>query len=212
MDLTIDVPDDFNLKYKDCVGILKDKEGQTDLFLIEYMNGEGDRIYGFRNNGGVWKPCGQSINDISLEFPMPPLGLVNHKDVVLDVTRHPRKQYRRGFTFRNNVITAELVEGDIAFSRSSNPYDMDAALVQDVFDPIYYTVEDALALICSGKRATAAISHRYYLSASTALPYVYLGFGRDMIIGRVNESTGVCTVFKSATPLLEDLSNYVTIR
>jgi hypothetical protein len=212
MDLTIDVPDDFNLKYKDCVGILKDKDGQSDIFLVEYMSGDGDAIFGFKNNNGVWKTAVHKIDEILLDFPMPPLGLVNHKDVVVDVTRHPKKQYRRGFTFRNNVITTELVEEAIAFSRSSNPYDQDAALIQDIFDPMYHTIEDALALVCSGKRATVAISNRYYLSASTALPYIYLGFGKDMIIGRVNESNGMCTVFKSATPLLEDLSSYVTIR
>jgi hypothetical protein len=212
MDLTIDTPDDFNLKYRDCVGILTDEGGNTDIFLVEYMDSEGSSIYGFRNNDGIWKAAGHNVHKINLDFPMPSLGLVNHKEFVVDITRNPRKQYRRGFTFKNSVISTDLVEADIAYSLVPSPYDLTASLVQDIFDPMYYTVEDGLSLLLSGKRPTVAISNRYYLSTSTTLPYIYLGFGKDMIIGRINEANGMCTVFKSAAPLLEDLSSYVTIR
>jgi len=213
MELTLDSIDDFNLKYRDCVVELTYKDNEEELFLIEYLD-SSIYLHGYiTSDSGQWIPANYELCDVELKFTMPELGLVNYSKRVVAVTRRPRKQYRRGFTFKNSVIATNVVEMSLSrslFGKGEAAQNCD--LVNTIFNPIYYNPKDALDLILNKKATTVAINNRYYLSSSSRLPYIYLGFSDGLVIGRVNERTGKCTVFKSASPLLEDLVNYVEIR
>lgn len=216
MILTLDTPDDFNLKYKDCVCYLthnKDNTTTEELFLIEYLDDNGKTLYGYVNRGNTWATKYYKLADVDLSFHMPDLGLINHQGIVVYTARRAAKQYRRGFTWKNEVITARTVEELLQIKANNyGGLSHSAGLVHDIFDPMYYTLDSALELMVQDKQPTIAISNRYYISMSTRLPYIYLGFANGNVIGRVNENNGRCTVFKSASPLIEDLSAYVAVR
>ena len=82
--------------------------------------------------------------------------------------------------------------------------------MHDLFNPLYYTPEGGLEEILEKRRIASAISNRYYFAVSASVPYIYLGFDK-YIIGRVNEDNARCRLFKSAEPLLEDVSRYINV-
>jgi len=213
MDLGIDSIDDFNIKYKEVIAPFIDHKGKEGILLIEYLRNDGKLKGHCLDNNGSWKIASMSLDKVQLDFTMPPLGLINHKKAVVDITRKAKKQYRRGFTYSNGIINLKVMEEFIYYEQVKDQEHISKSgeLVTDIYNPLYYSVEGALDLILSKDRPTVAITNRYYISSSPRLPYIYLGFG-GYVIGRVNERSGRCLLFKSAEPLLEDVSNYVDLR
>lgn len=207
---------DFHLKYSECVGFLTHKDGSDEMYMVEdvkTVHGEPQELRGYVAKNGKWCARTYKLKDIeSLDFPMPELGFVNHDKLVVNVVRSPEKQYRRGFTTSRGVITSRVVEEYISMHHNLPSFRAGVPFIQDVFDPKYFSPEHALAELESKKRVAAAVTNRYYIAVSHKLPYVYLGFGNEYVIGRVNEQNGKITLFNSARPLYEDLSNYFTIR
>jgi hypothetical protein len=213
MDLFSETPNDFNLKYRDCVCYLSQPKEESELFLIENISDTGKTLHGYTSKKGQWTTKTVRTNNVDLDFHMPDLGLINFKGYVLNVVRRATKQYRRGFTWKNGVITFNVIEEMLPhYLGKGTAINKTAALVEQIFDPIYFSVEHGLNLLLSGERQTVALNNRYYLSMSTKLPYIYLGFANGNVIGRVNENTGRCTLFASAAPLLEDVSTIVNVR
>lgn len=211
MELGINNIEDFNLAYRTCVGVLTDKKGDKDLFFVDHLD-NSKYLRGYSPGDSDWIPAKHRLEDVDVDFSMPELGLVNHEKAVINVMRRAYKQYRRGFTWKNQVVSHSVVEPMVYDHMIGGGIGTDMKVVQNIFDPIYYSVQDALNLIQSKDRPTVAITNRYYISLSSDLPYIYLGFGSGNVIGRVNETNARCTIFKSAEPLIEDLVNYVEIR
>jgi len=204
MELGIDTPEDWNIKYRDTVALQND-----EVVFLQKMRSDGlVEMYTLRN--GAWTPDRAHIAELELDHTVPECGIINFKKTCINVFRTGHKQYRRGFTFHNEAFAYKaLLENSHkrVFSKSIR---QDAKMIDRIFHPIYYTPEGALKELLNKKRLVAAITNRYYFSVSAHVPYIYLGYD-DYIIGRVNETNAKCRLFKSAAPLAQDVSQYISL-
>ena len=204
MELGIDSIDDWNIKYRDTVA--RDTSG---LVHLAKMKGDG-MVDLYRPVNGSWVPGRESISDLQLDHTIPECGLINYKETGVHVFRTGNKQYRRGFTFSKEAFKHTTVQARLLARVFGTQVEPSAGLVQEIFDPVYYTPEGGLAEILQKRRIVSAITNRYYFAVSTYVPYIYLGYD-DYIIGRVNESNATCRLFKSASPLAQDISQYIPL-
>ena len=217
---------DFNASYSNCVGIIESptyKEGAPHFF--KYMGWDDERTDVLIGKtcpvAGVSTSWCRSIanfplNEVdSLEFPWPDLGLRDHGDGVVRVSRIPARQWRRGFTSAVLSFTAlnehELSLGDRSpFLQASlnSP-----AVIRSLFYPTYLSVFQGIAELLSGRRLGVALSQDLYLRTQWFSNDIYLGY-KTTDIGVVNTDADIHTVslFRANTFLQEQVSPFLSIR
>lgn len=205
MELGIDSPDDWNIKYRDTVAML---DGGP-VYLSRMLDDGDIDLYTASGNG--WSPKRVNISDVELDHTVPPCGLINFKSTVIDVYRTGVKQYRRGFTFNNHAFEHRTMMENYHRRIFKSNIEQDVPMIESIFNPVYYTPQGALNEILAKERIAAAITNRYYFAVSPYVPYIHLGYDK-YIIGRVNENTAECTLFRSAAPLAQDVSQYIQLK
>lgn len=173
---------DFEVRFLECWGVL-DKE---IIFSTHFFNKASQKVgmkyYTLSQKkpvviGGAEFPrCGISENDAEeLEIPfnndiftLPKLGFINHSFFTLFYERRHKRsspsRYRRGFRRDTiNINIPSIFELDTLF-RDHNPIrrmgqeGLFENSAYDLFFPKFFTYEEALELVLSGKRLSAAIN------------------------------------------------------
>jgi len=184
---------DFLQKYGECyVRIKRTGKKEEGLFLISNVD---DKLRGhLLDKDGLWTASSLLLNTVEIDTSMPELGMVNVKNTAMYIYRKAGKQYRQGFSYKNNLIVGNSITSNMAPAPSLN----EGSTVTSIFNPIYYSIEESISSIMRKKKLAVAITSRYYISVSPLLPYIYLGF-MGMPIGRVDESTATCYLFEQAS-------------
>ena len=209
MDLGIYAPDDFLQRYGDCVVKISTVRGNTYLFQIARVT--DIEMRGYALIGETWVPKTFKLKNIEMDSTFPELGAINIPGSVAIISRKVHKQYRQAFNFRNSVIGSTVVEAHLRQGDEPRAFRLkDTATVREIFYPTYTTVHEAIMAINSKVAMARAISSRYYIACSAILPCLYVGYN-NFTIGRINETTGECTLFEEAAPLREDLQQYISV-
>lgn len=201
---------DFNQKYGDCVLRVIPKGGEPELVNVNELDMPGKNLSTFQLKSGTWVPKKYKVSDIEMDDTWPTLGMINMGGKVVYVQRTVMRQFRKSFTFKNNIVVANYIEPWIVHKTGMATGVSDARAVEHIFNPIYYPIEEALERITRKDAVSTAITPRYYISVSAYLPYVYLGF-MGKVIGKVDQNNGSVELFSAAVPLIEDVSNYVDV-
>jgi len=207
-----DAPRDFNQKYGDCIVRASYKGAAGEVYQIHSIDeGDSSALSGHMlNESGTWIPTSLVISDTEIDFTIPNMGMINVDSNVIYVRRTTTKQYRQAFTFKNSVVVGSVIEHELANLKGVYINVKDGKVVKNIFDPVYYSLEESLERIYSGEAIASAITSRYYVSVSPYLPFVYLGF-MGKVIGKIERRTGGCFLYPEARPLTEDVSQYITI-
>jgi len=197
---------DFIQKYGECyVRITHNSSGNEDILFINDIS--ATTIKGHKlGKDMLWTPVSLPYSKIEMDSSIPSLGAVNTGQQVVYLHRKIGKQYRQGYTYKNNVIVGTGINRFIVAAPSLT----EGETIHSIFYPTYYSIEEGIRKILARECYSVAITNRYYISVSELLPYIYLGFMGN-VIGRVNKSNGACYLFEQAVPLLEDLTRYVAI-
>ena len=203
---------DFNQKYGNCIVRASYKGGDQKLYQIhEFESDNTDILSGhILNENGSWIPNARDIADLEFDFTIPRMGMINVDSNVMYVRRTTTKQYRQAFTFKNRVIIGSVIESDLSRIKGHSLHVESSNVIKAIFNPKYYSLEEALEKVYSGEAIACAISHRYYVAVSPYLPFVYLGF-MGKVIGKIDRQTGGCFLYREARSLTEDIMQYMDI-
>jgi hypothetical protein len=112
------------------------------------------------------------LDEDQLVLEYPSLGIFNYDKVCVYVGRRAARVYKRG------VLTDYLGAQTIPEIRNSNRLPVvrsnDPTLLQELYNPTYFDMEEAVGAVYSGERAAAAISPELAMVASATSPDVSL--------------------------------------
>ena len=141
-----------------------------------------------------------------LEFPK--LGVFNVEDSVVYLQRLVRRQWRK--SYRSRLVTlhplfeAEYDALDHVWYEATHP-----AVLRSVYNPEYFSFNDAYGLVADGKRLAGAFTDEFYVCRKTWSERVVIGYNEHF----VGTTDGEIIYLKdNAKYLQEELSNYCEVR
>lgn len=153
--------DDANLYFRDCIGVYT-KEGVSNYVRYGIFDDEKLKVFGITNEM-LDLPMRLPKKDLKLlTFPVVPSGFVNITDEKTSFTRsvyinrRPIRQFAWGFNLRSyqlhhidSVVASKLNKSTLSIKSLDT--------VKGIFEPTYYTVDQALDLMLNAKATSVAL-------------------------------------------------------
>jgi len=160
-----------------------------------------------RGNYNSWDS--EALIDIKLsEIDLTPIksGLYNYHDRVINVKRGAERQYN--MAINNNSYHCSYVNGDLPVVH--NPSISLPKILDAIRKNSYYDTYAALSRIRKGKRFTAAISGKFWLSVDRYSEDILIGCNNNDIVGKVKPNN-TAIVFTGFEFLMESLTQFMPI-
>lgn len=147
-------------------------------------------------------------DDEAIDISCPAMGAISLNGIPLFLSRRTQRQWRRGWRSGQSNFTdpSEGFRNYVAGDRERK-YRRDShqpALADAIYNPVYSTMDKAVADIYSGETFGAAISQDFYVYCDPECKLPVIGY-KSQAVGTVNEEVEV-KLFDDSLHLTESLS------
>lgn len=176
---------DFRRRYEQTIVVLCPEGKEEVLANIRAVDSDPNCIARLhiqtKEYGELSMAMGSS--EYTIKFKYPEYGVFQHGTDALYYYRTPQRQYQRGISSGNSVLTyANMMAG------GSNQLTLNT--VKSAFDHKTHTFKDAMGMLTNRKARSVALSSNYSIGLNTSLTDGYLLNHHRNIVARVDKSSG----------------------
>jgi len=188
---------DWALYYTDAYVYQLKKDGTKKVLVVQHAN---DKFI------VCWDPeeaeehrFKTSIKNLYDDWPLG--GYINGKEGAIFVTLNQMKAYQR-----------PLIPGRVIHEPLNNTFNVVNPVfkIQDLYNPHYFTLKQAVKLIEDEKMYSVALDHRFAITLHQNFEELYLMYNRKYYVGKVN-GNGI-DLHPSAGSLIEQLSEITDVK
>lgn len=191
--------------------MLDDKREMTKRYEGSYIRVKDTNkpmlVSVFHNNQVHGQVDGRSVelDERLISLDKPKLGVFNHKDMAVFCYTTSKRHYKRGFDLRYVHIMHRFKE-ELRCMKKRGPTTVTKELLNEIYDPQYPSVEDALKLVQSCKRMACAFNDKFYFGLKNGSKHIHV-FYKKWIVGYVEGNS----IKLKSHHLYEELSKYMKV-